>query len=482
MKRKPLRVLLMMLILICSCSIMTQAEPTTKSDDVYVLKSGKKAWLCYTATKKKVKDKKGVVEMPAKSGNFYYVTGKSGRIYCTGWFTKNGHNYYAGSDGRLARGWTVLDKKTYYFRVSKKYSCVAAAGLGKLKGKYYYFNNKNVLQKGFLKIGNYFYYFDPKDNGAMATGERTISGKTYYFNKKGRMQTGIVQNGKYYYFHDSKGVRQTGLIKYNNHHYLFNTKNGRMITGWRYVGANNIRYYFSKNKSTYGQAVTGWLTYKKKKYYFNSDGAQVTGLTTLGNYTYYFINTQGHHGEMATGKQTIAGVQYDFGKNGKLLTNGSWNIRVNLSTNIVTIYRGSIPVKAMYSSPGASEVYSRNGILGKKTTIQDKLRWHELMGPSWGQYCEHIASTILFHSIPYNKAYDRSSMAVADFKALGQAVSHGCIRLACIDAYYIYQNCPVGTSVIINRYGNTDPLTPTRYTINSTKTYDYDPTDPLGRG
>ena len=481
MKRKHvLHALLILFILICSGSVMTQAAP--QDDDVYVLKSGSKAWLCYTKTKKKVKNKKGVVEMPAKSGNFYYVAGSSGRIYCSGWFTKNGHNYYANSNGRLARGWTTLDKKAYFFCTAKKYSCIAASGWGKLNGKRYYFDDKNVLQKGFRKIGKYYYYFDPKKNGAMTIGGKSISNKYYYFNKKGRMQTGIVQVGKHYFFHDTKGVRQTGLIQYKNHYYLFNEKTGGMCLGWRYVGANHVRYYFSKSQSSLGQAVTGWLTYKGKKYYFNENGAQATGFTTIGGSTYYFNNASGYHGEMMTGKQKIGSVEYDFGKNGKMVVNGDWNIRVNLSTNVVTIYRGTTPVKAMISSPGASSVYSRNGILGVKTKIMDHLRWHELMGPSWGQYCEHIASTILFHSIPYNIAYDRSSMAVADFKALGQAVSHGCIRLACIDAYYIYQNCPVGTSVIINWFGNTDPIAPTRYTISSNKTYDYDPTDPLGRG
>ena len=479
MKRKQMLCsLLMLFVFIFSFSLMAEA----KSDDVYVLKKGEKAWLVYKDTNKIVTDKQGPVEMPAKSGKFYYVAGSSGRIYCTGWFKLNGYTYYARKSGRLARGWTTLKNKTYFFCTSPKYPCALATGWGKLNDKYYYFDTNGVLQKGFRKIGNYYYYFNPNKNGAMVTGKKTIGTKIYLFDERGRMRTGVVKSGKNYYYHDSKGVRKTGLIKYNNHYYLFSDQTGAMIIGWRYVGTNHVRYYFSTSSSTLGQAVTGWLTYKGKKYYFNSDGAQATGWVTISGDTYYFNNASGHYGEMVTGKQTIGGVEYNFGTNGKLALSGAWNIRVNLNTNIVTIYRGKTPVKAMYCSPGASSVYQRNGILGVKTTIWDKLRWHELMGPSWGQYCEHIASTILFHSIPYNRAYDRSSMAVADFKALGQAVSHGCIRLACIDAYYIYQNCPVGTEVIINWYGNTDPLTPTRYTINSSNTYDYDPTDPLGRG
>ena len=477
--KRILRTLLLMLILVCSFASVSQAA---KKDDVYVIRKGEKAWLAYTSTKKIVTDKKGVVEMPARSGHFYYVAGSSGRIYINRWFKQNGYIYYANKNGRLGHGWTTVDKKKYFFCTSRKYLCAAATGWGKLSGKYYYFNKSGVLQKGFHKIGNYYFYFEPSKNGAMVTGEKTISGKKYYFDARGRMCSGVLKIGNYYYFHDTKGVRQTGMVKYNGHYYLFNDRTGRMYRGWVYYGASRVRYYFSTSGSTIGQAHTGWLTYKGKKYYFNDNGAQATGWVTIGGSTYYFNNSSGHYGEMATGTLNIGGVDYKFGSDGKLIIDGAWNIRVNLNTNIVTIYRGKTPVKAMYCSPGASSVYQRNGILGVKTKIWDKLRWHELMGPSWGQYCSHIASTILFHSIPYAAPYDRSSMSVADFRALGQAVSHGCIRLACIDAYYIYNNCPIGTEVIINWFGNSDPLTPTRYTINSNRTYDYDPTDPLGRG
>ena len=478
-RNRFIRSVLALLIMVFSFSIMTQAA---SSDSVYVLKSGNKAWLCYTRTKRPVSDQSGVVELPKGSGHYYYVAGSSGRIYCSGLFKINGHIYYAKKSGQLAKGWSTYKNKTYFFCTVPKYMCMAATGWGKLNGKYYYFNDEGVLQKGFCKIGSNYYYLDPKKKGAMATGRRTISGKIYCFDERGRMRTGVFQNGKYWYFHDSKGIRQTGFIKYNGHYYLFGDKYGRQITGWRYIGTDKVRYYFSSTSNPRGQAVTGWFTYHGNKFYFDENGAQVTGWKTIGGDTYYFNNAAGHYGEMVTGKQKIGNAEYDFGSDGKMIINGAWNIRVNLSTNVVTIYRGNTPVKAMYSSPGASSVYQRNGILGVTTHIMDKLRWHELMGPSWGQYCEHIASTILFHSIPYNRAYDRSSMAVADFRALGQAVSHGCIRLACIDAYYIYQNCPVGTDVTINWYGNTDPLTPVRYTINSNNTFDYDPTDPLGRG
>ena len=73
-------------------------------------------------------------------------------------------------------------------------------------------------------------------------------------------------------------------------------------------------------------------------------------------------------------------------------------------------------------------------------------------------------------------------MSITGYSQLGQAVSHGCIRLACIDAYYIYKNCPIGTTVNINYYGNTDPLAATHWPSvkpASGSGTGYDPTDPV---
>ena len=76
-----------------------------------------------------------------------------------------------------------------------------------------------------------------------------------------------------------------------------------------------------------------------------------------------------------------------------------------------------------------------------------KYRWKELMGPSYGQYSTRIVGGILFHSVPYKKRNPYTLSANA-FNQLGTTCSHGCIRLMCIDAKWIYDNCGLGTRVV----------------------------------
>lgn len=108
--------------------------------------------------------------------------------------------------------------------------------------------------------------------------------------------------------------------------------------------------------------------------------------------------------------------------------------------------------------------------------ILRKYRWKELMGPTWEQYCSSLSSSYLFHSIPYNKKNDPSSISTGAYNALGRKASHGCIRLACIDAKWIYDNCPIGTKVqIVSESGPKGTKVP----INSDSYYaGWDPTDP----
>lgn len=63
----------------------------------------------------------------------------------------------------------------------------------------------------------------------------------------------------------------------------------------------------------------------------------------------------------------------------------------------------------------------------------------------YAKWATRIVGGILFHSITYNR-YKRPSGSVS---GLGRKASHGCIRLSIDDAKWIYDNCPTGTTVVI---------------------------------
>ncbi len=474
--RRFLRTVILML---CMAAVLAftaaAAEKKDSQSAVTAKKVSGKTYLYYKDTGKKVKGLTGLQELPKGSKNYYYFQNNKGRIYASGWFNKGKNYYYASKNGKLKSGWQTIGKKRYFFN---RKTLVRSTGWKNVNGKYYYFNSKGAQVTKWLKWKKYTFYLDPANGHARTTGWKTIDKKTYYFNSKGRMQTGwFTVNGKKYYANKS-GVRKTGLVTINGKKYYLDKKdNGAMKTGW--VTVKGKKYYMSKSGSKKGQAVTGWMTSGKSRYYFNSSGVMQKGWLTLGNKKYY-LNPS--NGKMVTGKKTISGKTYDFGKKGYLTTTptGAWSIKVNQGTNVVTVYRGSTPVKAMLCSVGLNGA-TPNGI----RYITDKLRWHELMGPSWGQYCEHLStspnsvwSSYLFHSVPYNRYRDPRSMSASAYNMLGQAASHGCIRLNVESAKYIYDNVPIGTKVTIFRGTSAnDPLgKPSLKKIPSWQTWD--PTDP----
>lgn len=154
---------------------------------------------------------------------------------------------------------------------------------------------------------------------------------------------------------------------------------------------------------------------------------------------------------------------------------GPYYLQVNKGTNVVTAFgNDGVPVRSMICSVGYATP------TGTFYTSQ-KLRWHTLMGPSYGQYCTRITGSILFHSVFYNRNGDPSSMPYSAYNKLGTTASHGCVRLTVADAKWIYENCPLRTRVvIINGAPFNDPLgKPEAIKVNTGAVTGWDPTDPM---
>lgn len=148
-------------------------------------------------------------------------------------------------------------------------------------------------------------------------------------------------------------------------------------------------------------------------------------------------------------------------------------IKVNVGTNCVTIYKNNKPVKAMICSPS-----SETPIGTFYTPV--KYRWHEMIGNCYAQYCTRITTGILFHSVWYYKNGDKSTMSVSAYNVMGNKASHGCVRLLCADAKWIYDNCALGTKVVIFKgTKKDDPLGRPSFTPIKTGAFtSWDPTDP----
>lgn len=172
----------------------------------------------------------------------------------------------------------------------------------------------------------------------------------------------------------------------------------------------------------------------------------------------------------ASGKQ-IQNLESIVGKK------DAYYLYVNKTKSMVTAYfkegKYYVPYKAMVCSAGAVAGNTPNGTFYTPA----KYRWHELMGPCWGQWCTRIHGGVLFHSVFYNSKNNNNRLAVSAYNKLGKPASHGCVRLAAGDAKWIYDNCKLKTPVVIYGKNGYEPLTkPTAYKLPSWHTWD--PTDP----
>ena len=226
----------------------------------------------------------------------------------------------------------------------------------------------------------------------------------------------------------------------------------RVANGW----ADGTYYY--KN----GQKLSGWQTIDGAKYYFNpaNSNAKQTGWGYVDGYKLYF----GSNGVLVTDLESIIGKQ------------SSYVLKVNKQANVVTVYAKDgnngyiIPVKSFICSTGEATP------LGVFST-PNKYRWHELMGPCWGQWCTRINGGVLFHSVFYNSYNNNMNLSISAYNKLGTTASHGCVRLKAGDAKWIYDNCSLGTTVTVYNSSTPGPYgKPTAYKLASW--HSWDPTDP----
>lgn len=150
---------------------------------------------------------------------------------------------------------------------------------------------------------------------------------------------------------------------------------------------------------------------------------------------------------------------------------GDYYIKINKGTNVVTVYKqDGTPYTAFTCSIGYATP------IGTFHTMA-RYRWWTLDGPCYGQYCTRITGSILFHSVWYHQQ-TKNSQSYIQYNKLGTTASHGCCRLTVAASKWIYDNCPVGTKVIIfNGKAKDDPLGKPK-TIKVKGYSGWDPTDP----
>ena len=160
-------------------------------------------------------------------------------------------------------------------------------------------------------------------------------------------------------------------------------------------------------------------------------------------------------------------------------------IAVNRAASTVTVYtldeenRYTVPYMAMVCSAGKEGEDTETPLGFYATPVN--YDWRLLAGPSYGQYATRIWDAYLFHSVPYYTQH-KDDVEYDQFNELGTPASLGCVRLMVNDVKWIYDNCGIGTRVIV--YDDPDDPGPmgkpgTIYTDPADETLrGWDPTDP----
>lgn len=148
---------------------------------------------------------------------------------------------------------------------------------------------------------------------------------------------------------------------------------------------------------------------------------------------------------------------------------GSKYITVDRIKGITTIYGYNsetrsydTPIKAMWCSVGNPISLTRAGTYSMGWQLKKKeMNASDGSYRCWAPYVSQIYGTVYFHGVASNTP-DLQSVSAAAFRMLGNPASHGCIRLAAIDARWIYYNTSSGTTIKVGD-NLAAPMVPVRY-------------------
>ena len=109
----------------------------------------------------------------------------------------------------------------------------------------------------------------------------------------------------------------------------------------------------------------------------------------------------------------------------------------------------------------------------------NKYRWGLLYGGVYGQYSTRFNGAILFHSVPYY-SMNPGDIEWEEYNKLGSGASAGCVRMKVSDVKWIYDNCPIGTTVKVYDGNLPDGVTkPSAQKLPAdSPNKGWDPTDP----
>lgn len=228
---------------------------------------------------------------------------------------------------------------------------------------------------------------------------------------------------------------------------------GKLLTGFRMaLWAVGEQFPYSTDAPLMSAHPDGVQTIDGALRYITGTGQNYTGWGWLDGNRYYFADSN-----PVTGWQYIDGYKYYFDESGVLVQDlepiigaaGPYHIRINKEMNCITVYVQDgangfiIPLKTFLTSTGDDTP------LGD-FKIPEKYRWRLMNSGVYCQYATRLGAGLpfLMHSLIY-EVPNNMTLRPETYNQLGVARSAGCIRLKASDAKWIFDHCPVGTTVTV---------------------------------
>ncbi|MCI9593536.1 MAG: L,D-transpeptidase family protein [Lachnospiraceae bacterium] len=209
-----------------------------------------------------------------------------------------------------------------------------------------------------------------------------------------------------------------------------------------------------------GYPFTGWGWVNNQRYYFVNDQA-VTGWQYIDGYKYYFDET---NGKLVSDLRNMAGIT------------GPYLLKINRVTDTLTVYAkdGSngyiLPVVSFLTTTG-------DDTPSGTWQMPEKYRWRLMYGDVYTQYAMRIKGGFMVHSVIFNHQ-NPYTLDTITYNNLGIGRSHGCTRLKTGEVKWIYDNCPVGTTITIYDSPINGPFEAPVLDALIPADQNFDPTDP----
>lgn len=156
----------------------------------------------------------------------------------------------------------------------------------------------------------------------------------------------------------------------------------------------------------------------------------------------------------------------------------SYKISIDLTNQICTVYgvysdgslKGIMSEFVSTARKGKTTPIGNFKIQGASGGLKAKYRTCKLSGgKTYAEYACRFKGAKMMHGVPYKTRNTKGYVYKNEFNKLGSVASAGCVRMPIKMARFIYNNCPIGTPVVVfkGKAGNYPMGKPKKYTATS---------------